>query len=155
LNTPLARESLGGDTDFDQVAASLSHFSTFGSNTVGFIGSVNATVDGEAPVQDRFRLGGFLRLSGFAEDSLSGQQSGSVTLLAYRRYKPLPVLSWYLGGSLEYGGVWEDRDDLFQDGFAAGSLFAGADTPIGPLYIGLGLAERDNYSAFVFLGRPF
>jgi NTE family protein len=155
LEYAVARESLGGDTDFDQVAASLSHFSTFGSNTVGFIGSVNATVDGKAPVQDRFRLGGFLRLSGFAEDSLSGQQSGSVTLLAYRRYKPLPVLSWYLGGSLEYGGVWEDRDDLFQDGFAAGSLFAGADTPIGPLYIGLGLAERDNYSAFVFLGRPF
>jgi NTE family protein len=78
-----------------------------------------------------------------------------VALLAYRRYKPLPVLSWYLGGSLEYGGVWEDRDDLFQDGFAAGSLFAGADTPIGPLYIGWGLAEGGNNSVFFSLGKAF
>jgi NTE family protein len=155
LEYAAARENLGGDTDFDQVTAGLSHFSTFGPHTVGFLGRVNATVDGDAPVQDRFRLGGFLRLSGFAEDSLSGQQSGSVALLAYRRYKPLPVLSWYLGASLEYGGVWEDRDDLFQDGFAAGSLFAGADTPIGPLYVGYGQAERGNNSLFVFLGRPF
>jgi NTE family protein len=155
LEYAAARKNLGGDTDFDQVTAKLSHFSTFGPHTVGFVGRVNATVDGDAPVQDRFRLGGFLRLSGFAEDSLSGQQSGSVALLAYRRYKPLPVLSWYLGASLEYGGVWEDRDDLFQDGFAAGSLFAGADTPIGPLYVGYGQAERGNHSLFVFLGRPF
>jgi NTE family protein len=155
LEYAAARENLGGDTDFDQVAAGLSHFSTFGPHTVGFSGRVNATVDGDAPVQDRFRLGGFLRLSGFAENSLSGQQSGSVALLAYRRYKPLPILSWYLGASLEYGGVWEDSDDLFQDGFAAGSLFAGADTPIGPLYVGYGQAERGNSSIFVFLGRPF
>jgi NTE family protein len=155
LEYAAARESLGGDNDYDQVTAGLSHFSTFGPHTVGFLGRVNATVDGDAQTHDRFRLGGFLRLSGFAENSLSGEQSGSLALLAYRRYKPLPVLSWYVGASLEYGGVWKDREDLFRDGFAAGSLFAGADTAIGPMYIGFGLAERDNYSAFVSLGSPF
>jgi NTE family protein len=150
-----ARESLGGDTDFDQVSATLNHFSTFGANTVGFLGSVNSTVDGTAPVQDRFRLGGFLHLSGFVQDSLSGQQSGLATLVAYRRYEPLPIFSWFAGASLEYGGVWEDSGDLFDDGFAAGSLFLGADTPVGPLYLGYGLAEGGNNSLFLYLGSPF
>lgn len=155
LEYAAAREAFGGDSDFDQVTARFSRYYSFGQSTLGFAGQVNATVDGDAPVQDRFRLGGFLRLSGFAEDSLSGQQAGSVALLAYRRHKSLPVLSWYLGASLEYGGVWEERKDLFRDGFFAGSVFAGADTPIGPLYVGYGQAERGNNAAFVFLGRPY
>lgn len=150
-----ARTGLGGDSNFDQVTAGYSHFSSVGRNTVGFLSRLNVTVDGTAPLQSRFRLGGFLRLSGFAEDSLSGQHAGSVALLAYRGYKALPVLSWHIGASLEYGGVWEDRDDVFRDGFAAGSLFLGADTPIGPLYLGYGQAERGNRSVFVFLGKPF
>ena len=150
-----ARESLGGDTDFDQVKATYNYFASFGPNTVGFLGRVNSTVDGTAPVPDRFRLGGFLQLSGFAQQSLSGQQSGVATLVGYRRYEPLPIFSWFVGASLEYGGVWEDRSDLFDDGFAAGSLFLGADTPVGPLYLGVGLAERGNNALFLNLGRPF
>ncbi len=155
LQYAAARTGLGGDSNFDQVTAGYNHFTNFGQNTVGFLSQLNVTVDGEAPLQSRFRVGGFLRLSGFAEDSLSGQHTGSVALLAYRAYKPLPVLSWYLGASLEYGGVWDDRDDIFRDGFAAGSLFLGSDTPIGPLYLGYGQAERGNRSIFVFLGKPF
>jgi NTE family protein len=150
-----AREGLGGDTDFDQISASLAHFSSFGPNTFGLLGDVNSTIDGTAPVQERFRLGGFLRLSGFAQDSLSGQHSGAVTVLGYRRYRPLPVLSWYVGASLEYGGVWEDSADLFRDGLVAGSVFAGADTPVGPLYLGYGQAEGGSNAFFFYLGRPF
>lgn len=150
-----ARRDLGGGADFDQASVSGSHFSSFGSTTVGLLGQVNATVDGTAPGQDRFRLGGFLRLSGFAQDSLSGQQSGLATVIAYRRYKPLPVLSWFVGASLEYGGVWEDSRDLFRNGITAGSVFLGADTPLGPTYLGYGHAERGNNSIFFFLGRPF
>ncbi|MFO7639810.1 MAG: patatin, partial [Candidatus Competibacteraceae bacterium] len=80
---------------------------------------------------------------------------GLVALVGYRRYEPLPFLSWFVGASLEYGGVWEDTSDLFSDGFAARSLFLGADTPMGPLYLGYGQAEGGNNSLFFFLGRPF
>jgi NTE family protein len=137
------------------VSGSISHFSTFGQNTLGLYGRVYTTIDGIAPVQDRYRLGGFLRLSGYDENSLSGQQMASVAVMAYRRYEPLPILSWYIGGSLEYGGAWEDRDDIGSDGIAAGSLFVGADTPLGPLYIGYGHAEQGRDAAFFYLGRPF
>jgi NTE family protein len=150
-----AREDLAGDTDFDQVSGSLSNFSTFGHNTLGLFGRMSTTVDGVAPVQDRYRMGGFLRLSGYDENSLSGQQMAMLGVMAYRRYEPLPIFSWYIGASLEYGGVWEDRDDIGSDGIAAGSLFVGADTPIGPLYIGYGHAEQGRDAAFFYLGRPF
>jgi len=149
-----AREDLASDTDFDQAAGRIAHFSTFGQNTLGVLGQVYTTVDGSAPVQERYRLGGFLRLSGYDTNSLSGQQMASLALVAYRRYTPLPILSWYIGGSLEYGGVWEDRDDIGSDGIAAGSLFVGADTPIGPIYIGYGHAEQGRDAAFFYLGRP-
>ena len=119
------------------------------------MGAVYSTVDGSAPVQERYRLGGFLRMSGYDEYSLSGQQAAMVEVLAYRRYEPLPILSWYIGGSLEYGGVWEDRDDIGSDPIAAASLFIGADTPIGPLYLGYGHAEQGRNAAFFYLGRPF
>ena len=36
-----------------------------------------------------------------------------------------------------------------------GSLFIGADTPLGPLYLGYGHAEDGNSSWYFFLGRPF
>jgi NTE family protein len=72
----------------------------------------------------------------------------------YRRFTPLPFLSWYVGGSLEYGGVWEDKDDFGDDPIAAGSLFLGADTPIGPVYLGFGVAEGGHNAAFFRLGRP-
>jgi NTE family protein len=150
-----AREDIGGDADFDQASARYAQFMTLGQNTLGLFGQVDATVDGIAPVQDRYRTGGFLRLSGYDEYSLIGQQAAIVGLIAYRRYEPLPILSWYIGGSLEYGGVWEDRDDIGSDGIAAGSLFIGADTPIGPLYIGYGHAEQGRDAAFFYLGRPF
>tara|TARA_R110000823_G_scaffold171736_9_gene304170 strand:+ start:5465 stop:7675 length:2211 start_codon:yes stop_codon:yes gene_type:complete len=151
----VAREDYGGDEDFEQLQVRANKFSTFGDGHVfGLGGVVSSTLDGDAPIQDRFTLGGFLNLSGFAEDSLSGQQAGVVNAIYYRRFNALPFLSWYLGGSLEYGGVWEDENDLFDDGITSGSIFLGADTPVGPLYLGYGNAEDGFHSIFFYLGRP-
>lgn len=78
-----------------------------------------------------------------------------VNAIYYRRFRPLPFLSRYIGGSVEYGGVWEDLNDIGDDGIAAGSLFLDADTPIGPLYLGYSLAESGRNAVFIYLGRPF
>ena len=34
------------------------------------------------------------------------------------------------------------------------AVFVGADTPIGPVYLGYGVATGGNRSAYLFLGRP-
>ena len=151
-----AREEFGSDSDFDQVIADANMFTTLGDGHIFGLGMLAAmTVDGTATVQNRYRLGGFLNLSGYADNSLSGQQTGILRATYYRHFEPLPIFSWYVGGSLEYGGVWEEKRDFGQDGIAAGSLYLGADTPIGPLYLGLGLAEGGESAAFFYLGRPF
>jgi hypothetical protein len=40
--------------------------------------------------------------------------------------------------------------DLFR-----GSLFLGADTPIGPVYVGLGMGEGGKMTGFFYLGPAF
>ena len=37
----------------------------------------------------------------------------------------------------------------------AGCAFLGGDTPIGPMYLGYGLAESGNSAAYFFLGQSF
>ena len=58
--------------------------------------------------------------------------------------------------SVGLGNVWEDRDDISADSaIISGSVFLGADTPIGPFYTGYGYAEGGNSSLFLFLGKAF
>ena len=59
----------------------------------------------------------------------------------------------YVGTSLEYGNAWESRDDIdVGDGLFAGSLYLGADTMIGPLFLGYGYAEGGTDSFYVYVG---
>ena len=101
-------------------------------------------------------MGGFFDLSGFNNDALSGEHSAILAGVYYRRFNQLKFLPWYVGGSLELGNVWEDRDDISVDSaIVSGSVFLGADTPIGPFYTGYGYAEGGNSSLFLFLGKTF
>jgi len=50
--------------------------------------------------------------------------------------------------------VWEgERVDGYLN-VTAGSLYFGLDSPLGPLYVGFGYANRDNKAIYLFLGRP-
>ena len=152
----LFRDSLGNDQDLDQLKVDLSYFETFGAHTFGLGGRFNTTMDGSGEVQNLFQLGGFLNLSGFNNNALSGRHSAILTGVYYRRFTQLKFLPWYIGGSLELGNVWEDRDDISADSaIISGSVFLGADTPIGPFYTGYGYAEGGNSSLFLFLGKAF
>lgn len=156
LEYEVLREDFGNDSDIDQVESRASYFHTFGKHTVGIAGSFNSTLDGEAAVQDRFRMGGFLNLSGYDQDAISGQHSALLSAIYYRRFTQLKLLPWYVGASLELGNVWDDRDAIsFDSAIGAGSIFLGADTPIGPLYIGYGHAEQGRNSGFLYLGKSF
>jgi len=155
LRISRASTDIGSDAAFDQFTLRGAKFTTFGDgNAIGLGGGLKTTLDGTPGVQDQFRLGGFLNLSGYPEDSLVGQQSAVLAAVYYRRFRPMPFLSWYIGGSLEYGGVWADKNDIGTDGIASGSLFLGSDTPLGPIYLGVGKAEGGHNAAFLYLGRP-
>ena len=62
----------------------------------------------------------------------------------------------YLGGSLEYGDVFEDTDDVSAgDMLMGGSVFLGADTFMGPAFTGIGYTEGGEYSIYLLVGSFF
>jgi NTE family protein len=151
----VSREGLGSDTDFDQAKLGYFHTYSWGRNTL--IGGIDVmtTVDGEAPIQSLYRLGGFLNLSGYEQNELSGQQAGLARVAYLRRINDIQFFKAYLGASLEAGNVWQDTGDIGEDLILAGSVFVGADTPVGPIYLGYGHAEKGEQSLYLFLGPLF
>jgi NTE family protein len=134
-----SREALGSDAEYDQAMLSYSHAFTRGRSSLVAALRFNYTLDDEAPPESLFRSGGFLKLSGFRPYQLSGSHSGEIALVGYRRILDAKLLPAYLGASIEYGNVWQDKDDIaFDNAILNGSVFVGADTPIGPLYVGTG-----------------
>jgi NTE family protein len=104
-----------------------------------------------------FRLGGFLELSGLRNQELEGAYLGLARAVYVHRMGTLPVVgsTYYLGGSLEIGNVWQERSAIsFADTYKAGSLFFAADTPLGPFYIAWGHTTRGDSTWYLLLGRP-
>jgi NTE family protein len=150
-----SREAFGADTDFDQATLSYNHAISWGRNTLFGGLAVNLTPGEGAPIQSRYRLGGFLNLSGLAQDELTGQQAGLAMLVYMRRINDIQFFKAYAGASLEVGNVWQKTGDLFDRPIVAGSAFIGADTPIGPVYLSYGRSEGGNGSLYLFLGPLF
>jgi NTE family protein len=151
-----SQEALGADEDFNQVL--LSYTEAFSSGRHRLIGTIrfDTTLDNDAPLESLFRAGGFLNLSGYRPNQLSGQQVGIASLVYYRRILDAKILPGYVGASLEFGNVWQNSSEVsFSSGVVNGSVFFGADTPIGPLYLGLGFAEGGTGTAFLQLGPLF
>ncbi len=149
----LHRSELGEDSGFDQLRVGVSRAFTWGRNTLLPRAQFEQTVRGDPPIYALFRGGGFLNLSGFETNALSGKTYALGQLIYYRRMNDLSFLPVYLGGSLEYGDATDDLD--LGDMRGAGSLFLGVDSFMGPLYLGAGLAEGGNTSAYLLIGQPF
>ncbi len=149
-------EVLGGDETFDQLEGRWTHALTLDRNTLIFHAQATYSFDDNAPIYAHPVLGGFLQLSGYDRYELSGKHAayGFVGVLRHLT-SPASVVPLYLGATLEAGNVWQQDDDFGHDWITAGSLFLGADTYLGPLYLGLGLAEDDHQSVFLYLGAPF
>lgn len=105
-------------------------------------------------------LGGFLNLSGYHKDSLTGahklfgafvyQYDLGRDALGMRDY-PL-----YLGLSLEAGNVWYERSEVsLSDLIYASSLYIGTDTSMGPAALGFGITDMGDKSLYLFVGKAF
>ena len=62
----------------------------------------------------------------------------------------------YAGMSLELGKVGDPLVPGNPDGtLRSSSVFVGADSPLGPVYLGFGRAAEGSNSVYFFLGLPF
>ncbi|MBP6381409.1 MAG: patatin-like phospholipase family protein [Pseudomonadales bacterium] len=107
-----------------------------------------------------FTLGGFLSLSGYTRDALAGNYLGLANLVYYRRLNEQSILPTdlpvYAGASIEAGNTWFYKHDVaWDDLLFAGSLFLGVDSPLGPVYLGVGLGENDQRALYLQVGQVF
>ena len=131
-------------------AFSKTDFINFG----GRIGGVEHERDN---VISDYDLGGFLQLSGLRTNQLSNNYVALVRAIYYHQIANVPIIGRgvYIGGSLETGNVWANRDAISAGSLlTAGSLFLAADTWLGPFYVAYGHASNGQSSWYLFLGRP-
>ena len=153
-----SRPGLGADGHFDSIETDLTTVRTSGRNTFLFGLSYATSLDSDDTIQEFFPLGGFLRLSGFERGAISGPHAGVARLVYYRQSGDtgsLLEMPLYFGASIEAGNAWQSRSDISFDSLIInGSLFAGLDTYLGPLFIGAGFGEGGEARFYLFLGAP-
>ncbi|MFJ2537696.1 patatin-like phospholipase family protein [Pseudomonas sp. NPDC087614] len=151
--------SLGSDTRYRQWEFKLDKAMSRGPDTLILGGRYGRTLDDTSVVTSSFLLGGARQLSGFREDSISGQNVSLMRAVYYRRLTPrsyLPLdFPLYAGASLERGRAW-NNDNEFDSGYInAASVFIGFDTPLGPLNFSYGLNDANEQAVYLNLGQTF
>lgn len=117
---------------------------------------VHASTGGQEILAAYGVLGGLANFSGYGEDEIRQPQAALARAVFYRRIGNLDSalsIPLYLGGSLEAGGFWRERDDMrWGDLQGAGSLFFGVDSFLGPIFVGYGRAENGRDSFYLTFG---
>lgn len=145
---------LGSDDDYDQLQLTGVWSKAAGRHILSGGVNVNATIGGFAPRYALFSAGGLFNLSGYNLGEVSGQNLGVLTFI-YQYEIMDGFVPGRLGASLEYGGVADKWEDLFQSGEVHGSVHAAFNTPIGPAYLGWGWGGDGESRWFMKLGRIF
>lgn len=152
-------KSLDSDQNYRQWLFNLDKAISSGPNTLVLGGRYGRTLDDAEVVTSSFVFGGARQLSGFRQDSISGQNMSLLRMVYYRRLTPrayLPLdFPLYLGGSLERGRAW-NNDNEFDSGYInAASIFLGLETPLGPLNLSYGANDAHEKAVYLNQGHTF
>ncbi|MFZ6812963.1 patatin-like phospholipase family protein [Undibacterium sp. Rencai35W] len=101
-------------------------------------------------------LGGFQQLSAYQPDQFAGNYMlyGSATYLLRAVKFDLAGQSLFLGTSLEAGNVWNTKNDISLSSLRkSASLFAGFNSFMGPIYLGVAAGPAGARNVFFQLGR--
>jgi NTE family protein len=147
---------LGADDGYDQMLLELAHARTWGRHTLLSTVRYEATISGQTPIYGLFSLGGFRDLSGLHADEITGQNVARFGASYYRRVGDLALFPAFFGFSAEVGNAWSSRSDISgSTAIWGGSIWAGVDTPAGPVFLAYGSAEGGDDALYLFLGRLF
>jgi NTE family protein len=154
-----SREEFGADYESDEIHAMTIWANTWNKHTLLLWFGVGGVTNNDAPADRALGLGGLFGLSGYHKSELTGRYAGIARAIYFkeigdaRSVLKVPV---YIGGSLEAGNVWNERDDIRVDSLIlAGSLILSIDSPIGPIYLAQGFAEGGRTATYLYLGRTF
>ena len=155
-----SREAWGADLDRTRATLRASKAIAMRKVTLYPVGDGCINLDEPATVGSSCKLGGFLQLSGLGQTELLGDKSVFTSVIAYYSLARLDLGSLtqgvYLGLSLEAGQVYQRDDAIDWDSLLkGGSLFLGARTVLGPVYLGYGFTEGGRDRIYFLLGQRF
>jgi NTE family protein len=152
------RRGSAGSQEFQHLQANGSFVRTFGRHTVNLFALADLSEPSDdAPAVGRHSLGGFHLMSGYQPGQISGNQVLFGRLTYYMRLNRTVALTrgFFVGGTLEAGNAWQRRSQMtLSDLRTSASVFLGADTGLGPMYLGLTTAHRGETGIMFFIGRP-
>ena len=149
---------LGSDLRYDKLAGYYWHFASKGRQTWLLALSGGSSLGSDLPAYDEFLLGGPFSLSGYRQGELRGHYFGVARSGYLFRLAELPrVLGTgvYAGGWLEAGNVWQESSAVGDGLIYTASLAAAAETRLGLLFMGYGVADDGQDSFFLSLGQRF
>jgi NTE family protein len=159
-----SRKSLGADLTYNRLQVDWTGAASWRNNAFTANALVGRSLgDARLPFFDAFTLGGFQQLSGYDRGRFRALEVGFGSL-GYRRVIRPPfglalggILDrMYAGASLEAGRIRQSVDPLTSDGtYYSGSLYIGADTLIGPMFLAFGQGEGNNRAVWLAVGRPW
>ena len=153
-----AMTGLGSARNYERLEGTARGVGTWGPHTLNVALRGGTALGSEMPAYEAFTLGGPLRLSGYRIDQFSGRQYVFGRVMYYNRILPLPDIlgsGVYAGVSGEVGWIGDRFDNLTSNGTLwSASTFFGADTLLGPLFLGFGYGGSKNWSMYLLLGAP-
>jgi len=153
-----ATKDMGSAQNYQRFEARGQYAMSWGPNTVNMVAAGGTDFGSNMPAYETFALGGPLRLSAFRLNQFSGRDYAFGRLMYYNRIFPLPPIlgsGVFAGASAEVGNIRNRPDGLPSPStLYSGSLFIGANTAFGPLYLGAGFGNGGAFSAYLLLGAP-
>jgi NTE family protein len=148
--------SMGADSQYSRGELSAIHAESLREHTLQASVYGGTNFGSSLPAYDSFLLGGPFRLSGYGINQFSGQQAvfGSLRYFQQLARVPSPLGSGAYGGVSFEGGrvnkLYDGRDTT--GNLWSSSAFMGADTFLGPAWLGIGVAPGGNKSLFFVIG---
>jgi len=154
-----SRDWLGADAEYDRLELDAAHFRSRGRHTAFAALRYGTNLGSDLPAYEEFLLGGFFSLAGYSEGELRGQVVTGGSAGYHFRLGLLPPgfgYGVYAGAAVDAGNVWESTHDVALSELIYGvRLLIGADTLLGPVFFGYGLAEGGQDRLYLTVGRTF
>lgn len=154
-----ALTSLGSAVNYQKLEGTGRIVKSWGPHTINLAAAGGTGLGSDMPPYETFTLGGPLKLSGFRINQLSGREYAFGRAMYYNRFMPLPDIigsGVYVGGSAEVGWMTGNNYDttMPKGTLWSASAFLGADTFLGPAYLGAGIANQGRWNLYLLLGAP-
>jgi NTE family protein len=146
-----------GPASFNRLEARATAVRTWGAHTLNAYFRAQHLGGKAASDLGRFTLGGFHDLSGYKLGQLDGNDVLFGRLTYYRRLTEVPLFTrgLFIGGTVEAGNAWRQTSAVSASDLRSGfSFFLGADTGLGPVYLGLTHAPKGSTGLYFLVGKP-